>query len=87
MKEILVKKVMENGVKKETANKIIKDIFDTILLEVDEKGKFGILNFGTFKKKEIKAKTILAFGKENVNIPSQTKVVFVPSKKIIKYEK
>lgn len=84
MNKVLIKKIKEkNGLTFEQAKNIVKDVFDGILEEVENTGKFTIYNFGTFKKKEKEARE-QKINDKVYNVSARTTIGFKPSKTVVK---
>lgn len=87
MNKKLINVVKEVGaLKEDKAREVVIALTDTILKEVEENGSFTIKGFGSFKKKEIKARKG-KIGDRTYKVPARTTIRFKASKNLRKDKK
>ena len=77
--ELVNRVAQEAGIPKVAAEGAVKAVKEAITAAIQEKGKFTLYDFGTFKIVERQPRTMNSFGKGKVAVPAHNTVKFKPS--------
>ena len=77
--ELISKVASDAGLTKAKAEVAVKALKEAIITAIQEKGKFTLYDFGTFKIVERQARTMNSFGKGTVAVSAHNTVKFKPS--------
>ena len=76
-RQFWIKYAQENGISQEKAKMYCKAFFDLLARSIAEEDRVYIMDFGTFKKKRVKAHHIKDVNTgEYIEIPEKEKIVF-----------